>query len=337
VEGKFVISLDFELKWGVLQRGGDSPYNDNVEGVWTILPQMLELFEKYNCRVTWSTVGFLYYENAQQLLNDIPEIQPQYSNPVYSPYLFMAENYDHLKNEELYFAPSLIKKIQETPGQFIGTHTYSHYYCLEEGQSAAEFEADIKSANKVASRFGIRNQSIIFPRNQLNEKYIDILVRNGIKVIRSNPENYFYRAGKNEDKSAIGKLGRLLDTYFNITGHHTAKESDVYKKDFIDIPGSRFLRPFEPKLSFMEKMKVRRVKKSMLYAAKKGEIYHLWWHPHNFGKHIDESLEILESILKYYAHLNEKYNYKSYAMEDFIIQEIDSPEKKRGKMPVETH
>jgi peptidoglycan/xylan/chitin deacetylase (PgdA/CDA1 family) len=331
VDGKLVISLDFELKWGVLQKGIDAAYNDNVKGVWTVLPQMLELFRKYNCRVTWSTVGFLFYENAQQLLSDLPEVQPQYSNPVYSPYVFIAENYDHLKNDKLYFAPALIQKIKNTEGQVIGTHTYSHYYCLEEGQSAEEFEADIQSANKVAGRYGIQNQSIIFPRNQLNEEYIDILVRNGIKAIRSNPDNYLYRAGKNESKSPVGRIGRLLDTYFNITGHHTTKEKDIYKHNFIDIPGSRFLRPYEPKLSFMEKMKVRRIKKSMLYAARKGEIYHLWWHPHNFGKHIDESLAILESILEYYMYLNKKYNYKSCAMEDFIIQESDSPQENRNK------
>lgn len=327
MDGKFVISLDFELKWGVLQKGIDTAYNENINGVWTVLPRMLELFEKYNCRVTWSTVGFLFYENGEQLIKDLPAVQPQYNNPIYSPYTFIEENYTQLKNEKYYFAPSMINQIQNTKGQFIGTHTYSHYYCLEDGQTAEEFEADIQSANKVASRFGIQNQSIIFPRNQLNEEYIDILVRNGIKVIRSNPENYFYKAGKNENKSLIGKIGRLLDTYFNLTGHHTAKEKDIYKENFIDIPGSRFLRPYEQKLSFLEKQKVRRVKKSMLYAAKKGEIYHLWWHPHNFGKHIEESIEILDSILSYYSELNKKYNFESCAMEDFIIHEKNTTPK----------
>lgn len=43
------------------------------------------------------------------------------------------------------------------------------------------------------------------------------------------------------------------------------------------------LRPYSPRLSFLEGLRLRRIRHEMVHAAKKGELYHLWWHPYNFG------------------------------------------------------
>ena len=36
----------------------------------------------------------------------------------------------------------------------------------------------------------------------------------------------------------------------------------------------------------------------MTTAAKKGEIIHIWWHPHNHGMNIEKNIKQLESLLK---------------------------------------
>ena len=54
----------------------------------------------------------------------------------------------------------------------------------------------------------------------------------------------------------------------------------------------------------------------MLAAAKRGEIYHLWWHPHNFGNHPKESMEALQEIAKWYSHLQTKFGFESVTMAD---------------------
>ncbi len=33
-------------------------------------------------------------------------------------------------------------------------------------------------------------------------------------------------------------------------------------------------------------------------------MYHLWWHPHNFGVNLDKNIDFLEKILQYYQQLN---------------------------------
>ena len=56
------------------------------------------------------------------------------------------------------------------------------------------------------------------------------------------------------------------------------------------------------------------------YASKKGYIYHLWWHPHNFGSNIKKNLEFLEKIFIHYKSLNIKYGLKSLNMGELANQ-----------------
>jgi hypothetical protein len=63
----------------------------------------------------------------------------------------------------------------------------------------------------------------------------------------------------------------------------------------------------------------------MTYAAKRGEVFHLWWHPHNFGINQKENLKFLNSILQHYTFLKEKYGFESLSMNDLskTLQNID--------------
>ena len=56
-----VISLDFELRWGVLDRVRDdfSAYRANLEGVPEAVERMLDLFDEHEVRATWAIVGGL--------------------------------------------------------------------------------------------------------------------------------------------------------------------------------------------------------------------------------------------------------------------------------------
>jgi hypothetical protein len=54
----------------------------------------------------------------------------------------------------------------------------------------------------------------------------------------------------------------------------------------------------------------------MTYAAINNEVYHLWWHPHNFGENVNESISFLKSILKHYNRLNNQYGFESVNMNE---------------------
>ncbi len=52
----------------------------------------------------------------------------------------------------------------------------------------------------------------------------------------------------------------------------------------------------------------------MTYAAKNNQVYHLWWHPHNFGNDLENNFKSLEKIIKHYSFLNKMYGFESKNM-----------------------
>ena len=78
--GKFVISLDFELFWGVRDQVEIEDYGENIKGVHSVIPRMLETFSQYRIRATFAIVGFLFFENKLELLNNLPEKLPEYTD-----------------------------------------------------------------------------------------------------------------------------------------------------------------------------------------------------------------------------------------------------------------
>ena len=68
--GTLLVSLDFELFWGMLDQCALEDYQDNVLGGRTAIPRLLQLFEKYGIHATWATVGFLFAENYQELKHE---------------------------------------------------------------------------------------------------------------------------------------------------------------------------------------------------------------------------------------------------------------------------
>jgi peptidoglycan/xylan/chitin deacetylase (PgdA/CDA1 family) len=313
-KGKFVISLDFELFWGVRDVRTIRDYGDNILGVHTVIPKLLELFEKYEINATFSTVGFLFFENRAQLLENLPVKIPVYSNSNLSPYKDINSIGDDFTADEYYYAPELIKLIQQYPSQEIGTHTFSHYYCLENGQTVEDFTEDIIAAKKIAANYGIKLESLVFPRNQFNDTYLQACAALGIICIRGNENSWLYGARSRDNESLMRRAIRLLDAYINISGQHCYTDKQLGRDILTNIPASRFLRPYSFKTRGLDFLKLKRIKDGMTYAAKNNLTYHLWWHPHNFGINQKENFLFLEKILLHYQYLHQQYNFKSYTM-----------------------
>lgn len=313
-EAIFTISLDFELHWGVMPRMSIEEYKDNLEGVRKSLLDTLELFEKYGIHATWATVGFLFFQDKKELLEHLPNEKPFYENKKYDSYSLIKDLGYSEKDAPFHFAPSLIDMIVATPHQEIATHTFSHFFCLEEGQTIKQFREDLSAAVEIARKKHIFLESIVFPRNQFNQDYLKVCQEYGIKNVRGNPGHSIYRPRKREEEHLIIRLLRLSDTYVNISGKQIVELQKRGK--ILDIPASRFFRPYNPKLSFLDSLRIKRIKNEMKAAAKKKKTYHLWWHPHNFGIEIEKNLQSLETVLQYYVELNRKYEFKSLNMKE---------------------
>lgn len=314
-KGAFVISLDYELLWGVWDVTTIEKYGAHIKGVKQVIPALLKVFEEYHVKATFATVGILFSENKDGLKDFIPEKKPAYSNPAYNVYNNEFASIGNNETDDPYhFGYSLFEMIRQSPHE-IATHTFSHYFCLEEGQTAEEFDADIKAAVKIAEAKNIQVCSLVFPRNQINEMYLPVLAGNGIKTYRGNPESWIYKPRKFSAEVPFIRLCRLLDTYFPVSGYNTFSVTKNAGLP-VNVPASRFLKPYNKSLAWLEKLKLKRIMNEMTYAAKNNELYHLWWHPHNFGVNINENMDNLVTLLKHYQLLHTKYGFASLTMKE---------------------
>lgn len=319
--GKFVISLDFELYWGIRDKKSLDEYGPNILGVRTALPRMLDAFDRYQTHATFATVGLLFASRKEELFQHSPAIKPIYEDPNLSPYNGHFETVKESEEVDPYhFASSLIDQIQQRGHHEIGTHTFSHYYCLEKGQTVADFKRDIESAVSIARLKNVSLKSLVFPRNQFNQDYLEVCLDHEIVCYRGNEKAWFYKAEGTGDETLLKKLCRMADNYINLSGHNCATESEIASKKPFNIPSSRFLRPYSPSLKILEGLRLKRIKDGMTYAAKTGNVYHLWWHPHNFGTQQEENFAFLESVLSHYQILNKKNNFTSITMSDLATQ-----------------
>ena len=46
-------------------------------------------------------------------------------------------------------------------------------------------------------------------------------------------------------------------------------------------------------------LRLKRLARSIESAAREGSIFHLWWHPHNFGLHLEENLAALTKLAEW--------------------------------------
>ena len=149
-ESTLIVSLDFELFWGMQDGWELSEYEENILGGRAAIPKMLELFRRHGIHATWASVGFLFADGPEDLKAFFPDLLPAYADKTLDPYAYL----ETLAKEDYncFFAPELLQKIAATPGQEIGSHTFCHYYCREKGQTVEEFEADMRAAKAIAER-----------------------------------------------------------------------------------------------------------------------------------------------------------------------------------------
>jgi len=322
MSGALVISLDFELHWGFFDRAKDDISTDiRIHGARTAVQSLLRVFSERNIRATWATVGLLLVPNASMRTELLPhEAQrPHYQRREFDPYSVAVGTAE--TDDTWHYAQSLVKSILTTDGQELASHTFGHYYCLEDGQTAETFEADLSAYARTAELYSINPVSIVLPRNQYNPTYEELLVSHGYRAYRGNPAHSWYAADSEAGfNKRLRKAMRFMDSMINLSGHHGYSWDQLKSNEnsLLNIPSSRFLRPFSRRLGLLNKAVESRVCSDLRYCARQGSIYHLWWHPHNFSIELEENISRLENILDCYGEMNENFGMKSLNMGDIV-------------------
>jgi len=276
MSGKLVISIDFELRWGVHDVYGLNfdAYRKNLENARAAVNKTLEMFENRNIRSTWATVGAIGLDNWNDYFN-IVHSQPKYKNQKFN----IIEEYSKIDpNGDLHFAPNLVQKIIETQGQELGSHTFSHIYCREDGFDITDFLYDTNCYAKVfKEKFNILPRSIVFPRNQTN--FIELLKDLNFEIYREKKAYIFNN-----------KIAERAENVFEVISPFPYSS---VKFDISKTIGNLFIRFDLP--SLLWKIQMNKLKYTIQNMSN-NDVFHIWWHPHNVGPNLKFGLARFEEM-----------------------------------------
>ena len=325
--GGLVLSLDFELAWGVHDTlDVHGPYRANIIGAREAVARLLDVFHEYEIRATWATVGLLFAGSREEALAYAPSERPRYLNDRLDPYAIEVGPDE--RSDPLHYGNSLITAINSCPGQEIASHSFSHYYCLEPGQTPEAFAADIASAVAIAAANGIALQSFVFPRNQVRLDYLGVLADNGFITYRGAEPNSLNRPRPGRAGNLLTRGARLVDAYLPISGANVSQWPSVPieagESHLVNVPASHFLRPVSERRAWLGQLQRRRIRSSMRTAAETGGLFHLWWHPHNFGASMMTNLMLLRGLLDDFAMLRDEFGMRSHSMGEVARMVLDT-------------
>lgn len=319
--GILLISLDFEMFWGIADISDYREKKTLIENVYKVVPRILELFEKYGIHATWATVGALMCETKKEFFDAIPTpFAPQTERLLLK--LGLVNDQSPMScPDTMLFAPQLVEMVSSTIGQEIGTHTFSHFYCDDSSSDPTQFAAELKAAATISNTKGYGFCSAVFPRNQVSEPYTKEIDKSTIKCYRGVERGWIAKLKKKWEP--LGVLFWYIDNYIPLQRTCSYKPSEAIQGEkAINLYNSRFFKPFRPKYKYAETLKIWRYKREMKHAAKNGEIYHIYWHPHNFAENSDINFEQIDKLLSFYTLLRDEYGMKTMNMRE-VCHEID--------------
>lgn len=291
---KLIVSLDFEMRWGVQDRLQDDPnkYKDNLLSVRKNVPWILDIFKERNIKATWASVGALACKDWDEFYQHKPDLLPNYKDQQ----KHYVNNYNKSIDPQgsMHFADDLIKMILSTPGQELGMHTFGHIYGTEEHVTYDEFAADlVANINIFFNKFGVTPQSLVYPRNQVI--YETKLIQDGlISSFRGNESSDRYSAKSQREKKYWNRALALLDAINPLISYahsiERASESNIQSSAMLRIHMNSFIR----------KLHLYKLKTNILNLGS-DDYYHIWFHPHNIGK----SLKRKDDFVKFFDFLGD--------------------------------
>lgn len=277
-----VLSIDFELRWGVADAIPDrhDAYRSNLEAVPEAVQASLEIFAAHDAGATWATVGAVACEDWDHYHARAPR-PPRYRDVRlrFRPAFRLLD-----PRGRLHFAPSVVREIASAPRQEIASHTFGHIYFREPGCELSDVEQDTRAAADVLrDRTGSPITSFVFPRNQIART--DVLRSEGIRRWRTNPRPFYWSATSNQEQSALVRMLRVADSVLPMGRRGAAA---------LEHRASHFVRFTLPEIGW--RAHLRRLVADAR-ALGPGEHLHLWWHPHNLGGQLRRSLARLAELL----------------------------------------
>lgn len=305
---RVVISLDFELCWGMHDALASRPDGDRrrFDNVRQAVPALLKLFSTRSLRVTWAAVGALACSDWNDYAARAPR-PPRYREPG----LAIDPHHAELDPDgQLHFAADLLRAVHATPGQELATHTFSHILMREPGVTADDVTADLAAVFRLwHERFGGPPTSLVFPRNQV--AFVPVVRSSGVRIWRGTEPRWYYDRNETSTNGPAPRALRLLDAINPLVRHATAPEGDMTR-------ASLFLRTNLPAgLWTLHRARIRHE----LAELRPYQVLHLWWHPDNLGVDTRTRMARVEQVVDMVAEQCHRGLIASCNMRDLLHNE----------------
>lgn len=318
----FVLSLDFELAWGMRDLLGDgAQQRECMMTREVVVPELLKLFERYDVPASWCTVGQLFD-------SEIPDPAPKYFEQFKAPsHAWMQRPwFDGVPSgteDEIpdYLCPSILRDIQKVrPRQEIGSHGFSHAIFGDAGCGRECAESELQASIDRAEKIGVRMTSMVFPRNRCGHR--DLLKSHGFLCYRGEGRSILPRHWPH----SAHKLAHLVAVFTQRFVYPVSPKKDEY--GLWDIPSSMMLFPAHGLRKYVPmSFRVNRAKRGLDAAVRENKVFHLWFHPINLAYETERLLGAMEEILQYAASLREQGKLKFRSMGDLAREcERSSPD-----------
>ena len=124
--------------------------------------------------------------------------------------------------------------------------------------------------------------------------------------------------------SKYPRLGRVVwyaDHYLPLQ-HCSYDRTEIMQDGRYNVRDSRFYKPYRPQYRLLEAWKLQHYKRDLRRAAKRGEVYHTYWHPHNFTEYTEINFRQLERFLACYQKQRDRYGMQSLNMSELCRLEV---------------
>lgn len=296
----FTISLDLELAWGFVDKKISDDLKWQFGQVRYVIDDLLNLFDKYSISATWAAVWALFATNKH-----LSTFRKQDAD-----WLKQVPDGDY-KSEPLWYATDIVERILNCPTyQEIGCHTFSHL-SFDNKISKERFDTELSMCQEVASSWGVKFKSMVFPRNQIPYPYLSLLKDYGYTCFRGS-HNEFYAHFK---KGTVRRIGTIIDEFLAIAPKISYPKKTA--QGLWMLPHGMFWPPRTKARRFLSiGRRLAKAKKGLQNAVHCKSHFHLWFHPFNFAHDRINMIKALDNFLELASQLRDKGKLKIFSMGD---------------------
>lgn len=310
-KGIFVLSLDTELCWGVIDKPDQLKKNKKYyEQARECIDKILVLLEKYDISATWAVVGHLFLQQCKSCGRQKPSNISRNVYPCYRKDRFEQCPCTNEKEAPLWYGRDIINKIMNCKvHQEVGCHSFAHIPYGDVNTKRDAAKNDLSNCVCEAEKYGLKLRSFVFPRN--DEGYIDELQRFGFEAYRGVEPTWYRRFPRK-----LKKICHIIDQFLVTRPPVSLPE---YRQGIYNIPGSMFYLPMNGFRRLIPlRFRIYKARKGIESAIKHKKVFHLWFHPFNIATSQEKLLHGLEEIFKYVKEKRQSCELKTKSMCEIV-------------------